>query len=287
MAAPRSFGDAPPGRAVGGQPILADRLRARQRPDGWPAGYQEWRRLLFVHWPVDPARLRPLVPPSLSLDLHEGAAYVGLVPFFVQAARPLGVPRLAGLAFLEANVRTYVHVAGGAPGVYFFSLDAASLVAVLGARLSLGLRYFWAAGRERWGTGDVDAAPRRHSRQPAACHVRYEIGEARGPAEPGTLAYFLIERYLLHVQRGPTLWTVQVHHEPYPLRDVRLLHLRDELVEADGIRVGSQAPLVHFASGVDVEIFPPRVRRLAPSRGGVTLASTGTSQASWRIRDAR
>jgi hypothetical protein len=105
------------------EPSDAERLALRRRPAGVPAGYQEWRRLLFVHWPVSTNVLRPLVPRVLSLDQFEGVAYVSLTPFVVQSARPLGVPRNLGLAFLETNVRTYVHLEGGQPGVYFFSLD--------------------------------------------------------------------------------------------------------------------------------------------------------------------
>jgi uncharacterized protein YqjF (DUF2071 family) len=236
-----------------------DRLTPTRRPPGLLVGYQEWRRLLFLHWPVSPELVRPLVPQSLSLDLYDGAAYVGLIPFFVQAARPLGPPRALGLLFLETNVRTYVHLDGRDPGVYFFSLDAASLAAVLGARIGLGLPYFVASGRERLEGAQVDYALQRLTGSRPLCHVRYEVGEPRGPAEPNTLDHFLIERYLLHVQRGPTLWTVQVHHRPYPLHQARLLKLEDELIGAAGIQVPIGMPLVHYASGVDVEIFAPRV----------------------------
>jgi uncharacterized protein YqjF (DUF2071 family) len=242
-------------------PALNDRLAPTRRPRGLPAGYQEWRRLLFLHWPVPPEALRPLVPAPLALDLFEGMAYVGLIPFCVQAARPLGVPRILGLNFLETNVRTYVHVDGREPGVYFFSLDAASLLATIGARLTLGLPYFIAQGRERVTAGRVVYALRRRSGARPACGVRYEIGAPLGAAVPGTLEHFLIERYLLHAVRGPSRWTVQVHHPPYPLQRARLLALHDELRRAAGIPPLDGAPLVHYAAGVDVEIFAPRIAR--------------------------
>lgn len=246
-------------------PVVIDRLAPTRRPPGVPIGYQEWRRLLFVHWPVPEAALRPLVPAPLSIDLYDGVAYVGLIPFFVQAARPFGAPRGLGLAFLETNVRTYVHLRGGDPGVFFFSLDAASLLAVLGARIALGLPYFYARMRERHEDGVVDYSVRRTAAGRPGSQVRYQVGEPLGPAQPDTLDHFLIERYLLHVRRGASLWTVQVHHQPYPLHRAEVQEGHDELLGAAGIQAPKQEPLVHYADGVDVEIFPPRIAAHAAS----------------------
>jgi len=224
------------------------------------AGYQNWRQLLFVHWPVRAAELRPLVPPSMTIHEFGGSAFVGLVPFVVEAARPAGAPPTIGLRFLETNVRTYVHVDGRDPGVYFFSLDAASLLAVVGARLSLGLPYYWASGEQRTAANTVDYRLRRRVGRRPGCRVRYDVGAYQGPARPGSLEHFLVERYVLHVQRGSRLWSVRVRHQPYPLHDVRLTILDEQLVAAAGLLPRGDVPLVHFASGVDVAIGPPRIR---------------------------
>jgi uncharacterized protein YqjF (DUF2071 family) len=133
------------------------------------------------------------------------------------------------------------------------------LPAVLGARAAFGLPYFYARMRLRRDSGGVDYAMRRRSGTRPRLHVRYEPGAPLGTAQPGTLDHFLIERYLLHVERGPSLWTVQVHHAPYPLQRARVLGLHDELVGAAGIPERTEPPLVHYAAGVDVEIFAPRV----------------------------
>ena len=205
--------------------------------------------------------LRPLVPARLELDLHEGVAYISLTPFAVTAARPLGAPKALGLRFFEANVRTYVHVDGREPGVYFFSLDAASLLAVVGARVGLGLPYFLARMRARRRGGVAEYVARRLSGRRPRLAVRYEVGEPLGASRPGTLRHFLLERYLLHLERWGRLWTVQVHHAPYPVQRARILDLRDELAAAAGLpQPAGPPPLVHYSPGVDVEIFPPRVR---------------------------
>ncbi|MDQ3811558.1 MAG: DUF2071 domain-containing protein [Chloroflexota bacterium] len=218
-------------------------------------GWQVWRRLLFVHWPVPPAVLRPLVPSGLSLDLFEGQAYLGLVLFSVEDARPLAALPLT-LRFLETNVRTYVTLPGGdAPGVYFLSLDAGSLLAVLGARVFLGLPYFWATGQET-----TEYSLWRRTGSHAGVRARYHVGEPLGAARPETLDHFLIERYLLHTRRGPSLWSVRVHHQPYPLRRAELVQLEQALSTAAGVPALPEPPLVHYATGVDVRIDPPRIR---------------------------
>jgi uncharacterized protein YqjF (DUF2071 family) len=224
------------------------------------AGYQNWRDLLFVHWCIRAQELRPLVPASFDIEEFDGQAYISLVPFTVKSARPVGAPKGGGLDFLETNVRTYVRAPSGESGVYFFSLDAASLLATLGARVSLGLPYFWATGRQRAEGNSIDYRIRRRLDRPVGCHVRYTVGQYRGPALAGTLDHFLIERYVLHAQRGPTLWTVRVHHHPYPLSAVRLDLFEDRLVAAAGCIPRADPALVHFASGVDVAISAPQVR---------------------------
>lgn len=106
---------------------------------------QIWHDLLFAHWPLPPAVMRPLIPEQLSLDRFDGYCWVGVVPFHMSGIRRRGLPALPGLSrFPELNVRTYV-IYGGKPGVYFFSLDAANLPAVRAARTFYHLPYFHAA----------------------------------------------------------------------------------------------------------------------------------------------
>ena len=101
----------------------------------------QWHDLLFMHWPMAPAALRPLVPPPLELDTRDGTAWIGVVPFRMQGVHPHLMPNLPWIsAFAELNVRTYVTI-GGKPGVWFFSLDAANPLAVRAARLGFRLPY--------------------------------------------------------------------------------------------------------------------------------------------------
>lgn len=103
--------------------------------------HQSWGKLLFMHWQLPAEALRPFIPARLSIDTFRGQAWIAATPFTVWDARPVFTPPLPWLSdFHEINVRTYVHL-DGVPGVWFFSLDANSLVAVLGARTFFHLPY--------------------------------------------------------------------------------------------------------------------------------------------------
>lgn len=222
-------------------------------------GHQDWRDLLFVHWAFSPDVVAARLPADLELDLWEGKAYVTAIPFVVEASRPAMAPRRLGMTFLEVNLRTYVRPkarasADAAPGIYFFSLEASSWLSVAGARLAYGLPYFPARMRRTKEHGLIDYHSRRQVGPVAALDARWEIGSAARPAPPGTLDHFLIERYLLYVQRAGRLFRARVRHQPYPLQQVVLHHVSESLVQAAGLPSPSSPPLVHFSAGVDVAI---------------------------------
>jgi len=218
---------------------------------------QTWRRLLFLHWPLPPADVRPLVPDALELDLAEGSAWVSVVPFAIEGARTPRTPRALGLDFLETNVRTYVRRDGGDPAVWFFSLEAASRLAVWGARLRYGLPYVHARMEE---TVAGEAIEYRTERAPGGpgLRARYRPGAPVGPAESGTLDYFLVERYLLHAVRGERWSAVGVRHRPYEIREIEVGALEETLVAAAGLpSPGGPPARAHFVDRVDVEIVEP------------------------------
>jgi len=219
-------------------------------------GRQQWRDLLFLHWPIPVEDLRPLIPHGLEIDLFDGVAYIGLVPFWMSGVRPQWAPERAAFRFLETNVRTYVHRDGQDPGVFFFSLEAGSALAVAVARMQFGLPYFWAQMSLRRDGRQMTYRTRRLIGGPGRSSAAFEPGEHLGVSRPGTLEHFLIERYYLHVERHGQLWRGQVHHTAYPVQQARLLALNDELISAAGLPppVGPP-PLVHYVRGVDVDIF--------------------------------
>jgi uncharacterized protein len=102
-----------------------------QRPPERAIGFQRWRDLLFMHWRVPAEQLQSVIPAPLQLETFDGSAWIGLVPFAMRDVRPWWSPAVAGISnFLETNVRTYVVHPETGPGVWFFSLDATSRLAV-------------------------------------------------------------------------------------------------------------------------------------------------------------
>lgn len=242
---------------------MIDRLAPTRRPRALVIGRQRWRDLLFLHWPVGIDTLRRRVPAQLTIDTFEGTAYVGVVAFVMESLALAGVLKALSLSFLETNVRTYVHVEGGDPGVYFFSLDANSPFAVIAARASFGLPYY--AARMRLSRVDPLIAYTTQRERPidrrAFLTTRYEPGEVLGPAKVGTLDHFLLERYILHVLRFRRVWSAHIHHEPYLRQVVQLETIDEDLIAAAGlIRPSGPPPIVHYARGVDVELFAPHAR---------------------------
>ncbi|EAU65993.1 conserved protein YqjF [Stigmatella aurantiaca DW4/3-1] len=184
-----------------------DRLAPSLRPDERVVMYQRWRKLLFLHWELPAQELARALPPGLSLDTYEGRAFIGLVPFTMRGVRPALLPPFPPLSnFHETNVRTYVHLNGKDPGVFFFSLDAANGIAVRLARAWYKLPYFYS----RMSLMDDAASGWRSYRSerrwpapvPATFAVRGLPEGAAAVSSPGTLQHFLMERYFLYTAHG-------------------------------------------------------------------------------------
>jgi uncharacterized protein YqjF (DUF2071 family) len=223
---------------------------------------QSWHDLLFAHWRVDERLLRPLIPAAFDVDRFDGSAWLGVVPFTMTNVSARGVPAVPWLsAFPELNVRTYVSPRDGKRGVYFFSLDAASLLAVLGARAMFRLPYFQASMRVTHRGGAVRYESRRR-RGGAAFDASYEPAGAVFTAARGSLEFFLTERYCLyHVDRLGRPSRLEIHHAPWPLQPARAEIAENSMTEGLGIRLEG-APLLHFAKRLDVVAWWPR--RLKP-----------------------
>ena len=221
---------------------------------------QTWEDLLFAHWPVEVDALRRLLPDAVRLQTHEGVAWLGITPFRISGLRLRGtlpLPRVSG--FLELNVRTYV-TAGGKPGIWFFSLDASSRLAVEVARRTYKLPYFPAridvTRRDGW--IEFDSARVGSRGEPHVFSARYRPAGDEFHAAPGSLEEFLAERYCLYAldDRG-RLHRAEIHHSPWPLRPAEAA-IELNTMPPGGLILPDEGPLLHFAPVQDVVIWPLR-----------------------------
>ncbi len=219
---------------------------------GWVVG-QTWEDLLFAHWRVPVEELRSHVPHQLEIEEHDGSAWLGITPFRMTGLRARGTVALPYLSsFLELNVRTYV-CAEDKPGIWFFSLDASSRLAVEAARRTYRLPYFHAR---------MSAARRGES-------IAYECARLEEPgrvfsgrfrpagpvftAEPGSLERFLTERYCLYTTDGRgRLARAEIHHLPWPLQHAEA---EIELASISPLEPAGD-PLLHFSRRLDALVWP-------------------------------
>jgi uncharacterized protein YqjF (DUF2071 family) len=213
---------------------------------------QTWDDLLFAHYRVSAARLRELVPEGLEVQEHSGSGWLGVTPFAITGLRARGMlPLPLVSSFLELNVRTYV-TRDEKPGIWFFSLDASSRLAVEAARLLYRLPYFPAQ----------ILLQRRSSRLRFEC-ARDEATEfsadyaPAGPvsgSEPGTLEHFLTERYCLYAEHKGRIHRAEVHHRPWPLQPAEA-RIDVKKITPTELEVGGE-PVLHYSRRQDVLIWP-------------------------------
>lgn len=222
-----------------------------------------WEELLFAHWPVPSEALRHGLPPGLELDTFAGQAWLGVVPFRMEQTRLRGLPPMPGTgSFPELNVRTYV-TAGGKPGVWFFSLDAASRLAVRTARSFFHLPYFDAVMRTETRAGWVHYASRRTHRgaAPAEFVGRFQPSGPVFRAAAGSLEHWLTERYCLYAADArQRIYRGEIQHAPWPLQRAEAELSVLQMTAGLGFTLPDTAPHLLFAERLEVVAW--RVKRV-------------------------
>jgi uncharacterized protein YqjF (DUF2071 family) len=220
----------------------------------------QWLTLTFMHWPYPADVVQRLLPPGLTVETYDGQAWVGLVPFTMT----IGLPRAPAVPWLsyfpETNIRTYARGPGGETGVWFMSLDAARLPAVMAARTAWGLPYYWSRMAVQRQGDVVTYTSARHRPHPRARHSSHvSIGPPIPAYDLTTLDHYLTARFGLWAYHFGRIWHSRVDHAPWPLRRARVDRLDDELVMAAGLPAPPGEPVVHFSAGVQVRVGRPRV----------------------------
>lgn len=228
------------------------------RPWSLPSGpwlmLQTWYDLLFAHWPVPAEKLRPLVPKTLEIDTFDSQAWVAITPFHMDV-KPRGTAGLK-LHFPEMNCRTYVRFRGK-PGVFFFSLDAGSRLAVWSARTFYSLPYFYSRMRVEVKEEGIDYSSQRLG-STATFAASYKPEPVIRQSQPGTLEHWLTERYCLYTCTRQHVHRAEIRHVPWPLQNASCEIRENGIAAAARIKLPDAVPILHFARKIEVLIWPLR-----------------------------
>jgi uncharacterized protein YqjF (DUF2071 family) len=223
-----------------------------------PIMTQQWMDVTYLHWPYEPDVVQALLPRGLEVDVFDGRAWVGLVPFhMMDIALPFTPPIPYLGSFPETNVRTYVRGVHG-PGVWFNSLDVPRLLPVLVARTTYRLPYMWSSMDIRRAPGSIAYTARRRWPGPRHASSRVEVEIGSRIAQPTELDHFLSARWGLYTQLGSRLAYARVEHEPWPLHEASVVDVTDDLVAAAGYPPPAGKPRPLHSPGVSVSVDRPR-----------------------------
>ena len=216
-----------------------------------------WEDVTFLHWRYGADVVQPLLPDGLRVEECDGSAWISLVPFRMRVRLPV-VPT-PWITFPETNVRTYVTGPDGAPGIFFFSLDAGRASPVVVARASLSLPYVLAhmSVRRDGDTVRYRSARRMPGPRGAGHDIAVRFGEPIGRDRLPMLDDFLVNRFRLYTTKLGRLVLVDAEHDPWRLRRAELIRLEQGLLQADGLPEPEGDPIVHASDGVEVRIGRP------------------------------
>jgi uncharacterized protein YqjF (DUF2071 family) len=255
--------------------MLEYQVRTSHKPRPLPPGRwlirQRWNDLLFAHWPLPAASLAPLLPEGLQIDTFQGSAWLGVMPFWMDRIKVRGLPPIPGArSFPDLSLRTYVREERtGTPGVVCLSLDSNNLLAIGVGRALYRLPYHWAEMHLEQRTEREFSfySRRRFAEQPAIFEARYRgLGPSRRLLEnhPGTLEYFLMERYcLFSSNRAGQAIRANLHHVSCPLEEAHAEIEQNNLAEAAGLRLPDLEPVLHYTRRLAVYVWPGELVRPA------------------------
>jgi uncharacterized protein YqjF (DUF2071 family) len=255
--------------------------RPRPLPTGRWAATERWNDLLFAHWPIPVGQMADLLPPGLEPDLFQGTAWLGIVPFWLDRIRLHGLPYLSfGRHCPDLNLRTYVREPHTkTAGVYCFSIDARSLLAVTVARLGYQLPYYWAEmSMEQRGEHEFSFFSRRRmAHNPiVAFHARYRgLGPNGRQAESiaGSFESYMTDRGCLYsMTHVGQLQRASLHTVAWPLEEAEAEIEYNSLAASIGLTLPPTQPILHYSRRLAVYVWPAELVRPALARRPVTVA---------------
>jgi len=224
-------------------------------PEGKWIAMQDWEHLLFMHWRVYSAFIEPHLPKGLELDTFDGEPWISIIPFRVGKMRIRKMPPLPFMyPFVEVNVRTYVK-RDGIPGVYFFSMDASKLLAVLGARFAT-LPYFHAKMKLKKKGKKFNFKSIRKDKEKETLKLSYQPSGKLFIPEEGTIDHWLMNRFALWSYKYDTLFRGDIHHKQWKVQHADLDIDKETITSFMPNNASISKPLAHYAKSKRVLIWP-------------------------------
>ena len=213
---------------------------------------QTWLNLAFLHWEIDYQDLRKRIPSALDIDLYEGKAWIAIVPFDMHGVTLRHCPTFDPISnFPEINVRTYV-TCNGRPGVWFFSLDVPSKLAVWAARTFFNLPYRHGYVKIQ---DEGDAFQYSSEVSDDRFQARYQPHHHEKFGKR-SFEIWATERYCLYCQGSKgQLYRTEVHHRQWPLQAASVDILDNTLLS--DFEIGEMHPSVLYSESIDVVAYWP------------------------------
>lgn len=206
--------------------------------------YQEWNKVVFLHWAVDYDELKKIIPKDLVLDLFDSKAWVSLVAFNMDRISPRYLTSFPPISnFKEINIRTYVRYKEK-PGVYFLNIEASKKTSALLSKTISKLPYQYS--KIRHGNGYYNSF-NNHSKD--ILNLEYSIGPAL--KEKTNLDRWLTERYALFQDDNDTINEFEIHHIEWPLNQIFVSNLNIKYPRFEKFFI-NEPILSHFSDGVQV-----------------------------------
>lgn len=232
-----------------------------------------WQDGMFVHWPVDPDRLRPHVPAPLELETYDGSAWLSLLPFVLADAGLRGSPDATRLTFPELNCRTYVQF-DGTRGLYFFSIDVDQplIPLLVGGLTRLPCYSATIDLQKHGGTIDFQSVRDRPNDPPARFSISLRPTGEPAPTDAGSLDYWLAERRRMYDPAGDEVLYAEIAHDPWALQPADLTIHENTVFEANGLPVPSGDPHVRYCEKCEMTGSIPRWSRAVDGDSSVLPA---------------
>jgi hypothetical protein len=90
----------------------------------------------------------------------------------------------------------------------------------------------------------------------AAFDASWTMGDFQPYSHPGSLEFFLTERYCFYSAFKQKLYRSRVFHPPWPLQEARLRSYASTMIQSHELPAPNDAPLVHYSEAVKVDIWP-------------------------------